>query len=255
VYQIDNSTAVPVEPPRPEASTPGYFTGGIPGDPANPATIVPHWWLNMLQNEMLNVITAASLVPDKSDDTQFAQAVAIQAGSVPSGTVNFTIKTVEPAGYLFMNGRTIGKTGSGADLESDFYEPLYTDLYGLDDLYAPVIGGRSGNAAADFDAGKPITLLAATGRALIGAGLGAGLTIDHPLGSLIGTEDNTQTTAQVGNHRHDINARSGSNNGGSIITSASQNVTTQTKVTEFSGAAEPMNNIQPSLALNIMIKI
>jgi hypothetical protein len=32
-------------------------------------------------------------------------------------------------------------------------------------------------------------------------------------------------------------------------------VTTQTKVTEYSGAAEPMNNIQPSLALNIMIKI
>lgn len=40
-----------------------------------PGTAVPAWWLNQLQNELVNVLQAAGIEPDKADEGQVAKAL------------------------------------------------------------------------------------------------------------------------------------------------------------------------------------
>lgn len=65
------------------------------------------------------------------------------------------------AGFVRMNGRTIGSALSGATERANAdTEALYTFFYqGFSDAICPVIGGRGSSAASDFTAGKPITVL------------------------------------------------------------------------------------------------
>jgi hypothetical protein len=94
MYRIDNSTSSDVlDPPTAIGKAAGYFSGGNPGT-ATPATIVDAEWLNMIQEEGANLVLAAGLALDKSDRTQWTQAVAallatgpyvLKAGDVMSG--------------------------------------------------------------------------------------------------------------------------------------------------------------------------
>ncbi|MCO6414826.1 DUF1565 domain-containing protein [Siccirubricoccus sp. KC 17139] len=74
VYKVDNSTSVPVMPTPGAAGTGGWFT---PGNPlaSIPATRVPADWCNMVQAELLNVISAAGISPDKSKQDQLLTAM------------------------------------------------------------------------------------------------------------------------------------------------------------------------------------
>jgi hypothetical protein len=75
MYQIDGSTAAVTEP-TPAAPGPnpgGFFTNGSPG--VTPATIVDQDWLNAVQQEICNVITAASLTLSKTNQGQLLQAI------------------------------------------------------------------------------------------------------------------------------------------------------------------------------------
>jgi hypothetical protein len=75
MYQIDGSTAVVTEP-TPAAPGPnpgGFFTNGSPGVTA--ATIVDQDWLNAVQQEICNVITAANLTLSKTNQAQLLQAI------------------------------------------------------------------------------------------------------------------------------------------------------------------------------------
>jgi hypothetical protein len=76
MFRIDNSSVVPALPIAPPPGTPGFFTNGDP-QTALPATRVDDWWCNMLQEEILTVITKAGLVPDKNDNTQLWQALRL----------------------------------------------------------------------------------------------------------------------------------------------------------------------------------
>lgn len=75
MFQIDNSTAVGAMPAIPAEDTPGWFTDGNPGG-GQAATVVPAWWLNVIQAELLNVLTAANIAPDKAETDQLAKAIA-----------------------------------------------------------------------------------------------------------------------------------------------------------------------------------
>lgn len=74
------------------------------------------------------------------------------------------------AGWVRLNGNTIGSATSGATERANAdTQPLYEKIYnGLDDTLAPVIGGRSGNAAADFAANKQLMLPNWQGRGPMG---------------------------------------------------------------------------------------
>lgn len=92
-------------------------------------------------------------------------------------------------GWVPMDDGSIGNAGSGATTRAnqDTFQ-LYKTLYdGVLDIWAPVSGGRTGNAVDDFIAGKTLTLPKSLGRALAEAGAGSGLT-NRSLGSNTGSE-------------------------------------------------------------------
>lgn len=74
MQRIQDPTAVTALPAVPALSgLAGYFTGGNPTG-GIPATRVRAWWLNMIQEEILNVVQAAGLTPDATP-TQLRQAL------------------------------------------------------------------------------------------------------------------------------------------------------------------------------------
>ena len=102
------------------------------------------------------------------------------------------------AGYVRLNGRTIGSATSGATERANAdTQSLYEELWPFANI--GVTGGKGASAAADFAANKPLALPNAAGRGLWGADdLGAGAqnvltsaTMTNP--ALIGATGGAQT--------------------------------------------------------------
>ncbi|BCZ75993.1 hypothetical protein [Novacetimonas maltaceti] len=77
VYQIDDATAVASLPalPTDNIGTPGFFTGGSTSGGA--PTRVRYWWLNMVQEELRNLVIAAGLTQDKTNNAQVLAALKV----------------------------------------------------------------------------------------------------------------------------------------------------------------------------------
>jgi hypothetical protein len=76
VNKVDSHNSV-AERPAPEASevqTPGYFSIGDMEAGVN-GTVVPAWWLNAVQDEILTVINNAEITPSKVDSAQLYAAI------------------------------------------------------------------------------------------------------------------------------------------------------------------------------------
>ena len=101
MFRIDNPTAVPSLPLVPPSGTPGFWTNGDQLT-ALPPTHVDDWWLNMVQEEILTVVTKAGLTPNKSDNTQLWQALTRRAPRL----------VLEAATTFYVNGNP----GAGSDL-------------------------------------------------------------------------------------------------------------------------------------------
>lgn len=89
MYRIDDNQAVDTLPPDPtdNIGTPGYFTGGNPGSsPAVPPTRIRYWWLNMIQETLIDPIITAGLALAKDDFTQLTKAIP---KLIPHGTQGF----------------------------------------------------------------------------------------------------------------------------------------------------------------------
>jgi hypothetical protein len=74
MYQYDDPTAVAVRPGATSAGTPGWFTDGDPGGGA-PATLLRAEFMNMLMAELLAILSAAGITPDKTQSNQLLQAL------------------------------------------------------------------------------------------------------------------------------------------------------------------------------------
>jgi hypothetical protein len=95
VWRIDGPDTVPTLPAIPAAATEAFYSGGNQTT-GTPATIVPAWWMNMVQEEIRNVVIAAGIQPNKHDNTQLSQAIqAITGGNIylplAGGTMTGTI--------------------------------------------------------------------------------------------------------------------------------------------------------------------
>ncbi len=102
MQRIDGPYAVSTKPdPSPPASSPGFFSGGDPARGVK-ATRVTAAWLNRLQEEICNVIEAAEITLDRTDDTQLLQALKVLFGISGGGTGGGTGGTggQSPSGYL-----------------------------------------------------------------------------------------------------------------------------------------------------------
>ena len=190
-----------------------------------------------------------------------------------------------PAKWLLVNGETIGNLSSGADHAAEGYENIFIFLWeNHSDTSCPVSSGRGASAAADFAAGKTLTLPNACGRAPIGAGQGSGLT-PRVLGDMIGEESHIITTGELTPHTHTgpSHTHTGPNHahattcstwdglGGGTTTRILAYISTTTATfntgsggtgntgsggtgnTGSSGGGAAHNNIQPSLVVNFII--
>lgn len=108
MYQIDNSSAIAVQPASTPAGPAGFFTDGNPAG-GQQATIVPAEWLNSIQQELINAIKAAGIVPNKAAFNQLA--LAIQSGQggygTDTGVANAYVVALATAPAPLENGQEI----------------------------------------------------------------------------------------------------------------------------------------------------
>lgn len=188
-----------------------------------------------------------------------------------TGDAKLTLKTVADVGWIMINDGTIGSASSGATTRAhEDVSDLYTLVWnGISDTYAPVTGGRGANAAADFAANKPMAMPKALGRALIIAGTGATLTA-RALGQTVGAETHALITAELAAHSHGVNDPGHSHSGqvggssGNVSTGGGPSVVegptsigaNYTGISiQNAGSGVAHNNMQPSSAWNIMVKL
>jgi hypothetical protein len=102
MFATDQQTAVSAIPTPAPAGTQGYFTGGNPAA-GEPATIVDADWLNMIQQELINVVKAAGGTPSKTNYNQVVTAITtLMQGAVANvgadtGAANQYVVAFTPA--------------------------------------------------------------------------------------------------------------------------------------------------------------
>jgi hypothetical protein len=185
-----------------------------------------------------------------------------------TGDIKTSLLSTAPPGWLAMNDTSIGNTESGATTAGDYTFQLYSTIYtSVIDAWAPVSTGRTGSgntmseAITDFLAGKTLTLPRSLGRALAGAGTGAGLTA-RVLGEYEGSEVITFNAMPLHNHANStIQVGSGGGSGvhprGQDLTFTNQafvDITPQGGgILNTQGAAD--GNMQPTSFFNVFIKL
>lgn len=197
-----------------------------------------------------------------------------------TGDVLWVPKTGTRAGFVRMNGRTIGSASSGASERANAdCEDLYAYIWAnFADAICAVTGGRGISAAADFAANKPIAVLDMRSRGPFGlddmgnSALSAFTSVTFDKGNAttagasggdasktlatanIPSHTHTGTTASDGAHTHGLStaARSNSNtnvssvNGsGNDTQTASSGAHTHTFTTDATGGGSAFDAMPP----------
>src|SRR5262245_3385078 len=144
---------------------------------------------------------------------QNGQWVAIAIPIWSTGDAKLTFKTVADAGWVMMNDGSIGDASSGATTRANAdTQKLFTLFYSnCADADVPLqtssgaatTRAAQGTAAAAWGAHCRMVLPKVLGRALAGAGAGAGLT-NRPLGGSLGNETHTMSVAEMATHKHTL---------------------------------------------------
>ena len=195
-----------------------------------------------------------------------------------TGDVKLTLKKEADDGWIMMNDGSISSAGyynaAGnlvkAHNASTFnLEPLYKLLYNnfsnsiLHIQTSAGVETTRNTLSADWSAKKRMPLPKVFGRALAGAGAGSGLT-SRTLGATTGAETVTLTAAQLANHTHSITLKLTHGRDGSNVPDArfcngdaySNDTRTATTTTAgSSGGNQGHNNMQPTVFLNVMVKL
>jgi hypothetical protein len=207
--------------------------------------------------------------------------VLMVSGGVPAwgtlfttGDAKLTFKTTADSGWVMMNDGSIGNASSGATTRANadtwsLYELLWNNV---SNSWAPVSGGRGATAALDYAANKTLTLPKTLGRALCGAGAGAGLS-SRALGETLGSQDavliahNHTLTDPGHSHTERVSdaAYGGSNTsvsranvdttGSTASVLATASATTGITLASAGSGTGVGANMQPSTFVNVMIKL
>ena len=122
------------------------------------------------------------------------------AGAFKTGDTKLTLRTVAKPGWIMLDDGTIGDAESGATTRAhDDCRNLFYALWGFTHL--EVLPARGADPVEDWEAHKQVRLPRQLGRAVIGAGQGAGLT-DRKLGYWYGEESHYPTLAEMVQHTH-----------------------------------------------------
>lgn len=188
---------------------------------------------------------------DVAADGARLDGIETAADLTPTGVVDFYIGTTAPSGWVMGEGGTIGNASSGGSERANAdTENLFTLLWdSMTDTEAPVSSGRGANAAADFAANKTITLPEVPGRSLIGSGTGSGLTL-RTHGAQLGSEDLIAADIPPLNVTVYL-----SSTGATPTVAVTLAGSTQQLSRVNSGGNGTGSRMQPSLALNAIIKL
>lgn len=219
--------------------------GGYPLGAIIPATIPGSFWISTVDGNTTN--------PD-------AGGAGWSAWGFGTGDVKTTMKATADYGWVMANDGTVGNASSNATTYANaLAEAIFTLVWtNISNTYAALLTSagapvaRGASAAADFAANRQITLTKALGRALIIAGAGSGLT-NRALGQILGEEDHLLTIPEIPAHTHSlpytINVASAVNGTGTDGTRSGPITSGST------GGGGSHNNMQPSSAWNLMIKL
>lgn len=240
-----------------------------------------------MTNKAHSILTGSDLHEPKGASTATAGQVYISNGAgsgtwtdtgATIGAANFTtgdlkptLKTTADSGWIMCDDGTIGDVSSGAtNLASATTQSLYYLLWNnCANTEAAVSSGRGASAAADYSAHKTIALPKMLGRAYAIAGAGATLT-SRVLGKTVGAETHTLALSETPAHDHGWNDPghnhpyvnySGSNSasGGSAPGLNAGGASTSNAFTGIThnsaGGGGSHNNMQPTVFLNMMVKL
>lgn len=147
--------------------------------------------------------------------------------AIPSGTIEMYAGAAAPAGWLLCNGAAISRT-------------TYADLYALLGI---TFGAGDGSTTFNIPDMR--------GRAPIGVGTGTGLTA-RAMGAQVGEENHQLTIAEMPAHTHaieNLDILAGVGVSPDMGGSGSPD-----EFTKSTGGDTPHNTMQPSLAVNFIIK-
>ena len=115
-----------------------------------------------------------------------------------TGDTKTTFKNVADSGWIMWAEGSIGDGSSSASLRANADTAALFTLFwtNYNNVNAPVSGGRGASAAADYAAHKTITLPLGVGRAIGVAGTASGLTA-RPYGTIVGAESHAILVSEV----------------------------------------------------------
>lgn len=201
-----------------------------------------------------------------------------------TGAVSPTILTTPPAGWLLLNGDTLGSAASVADQADNGNQALFEAFWdSMADTEAAVSGGRGASATADWNADKTLMMPDARGRTLIMTGQGPTLT-NRVNGISDGEEAHILAEAElavhghgmtgatvdaVGDHTHPVQTHDfgstgdfvGNDQGGSpkatpvAALGAGAHSHGISGSIDDAGSGEAHENMPPFLALNLIVKV
>lgn len=160
-------------------------------------------------------------------------------------------------GWVRLNGRTIGNAASGAtERAADDAQPLYVYLWNnFTNTKCPVLGGRGPNAASDFAANKPLTVLDMRGRIEVGrdnmSGGAAGRILSSNIASTPDTVDTGGATGGEANHQLTIGEMPSHDHGGQTGTGIIKYKPNVGNIT--AGAGDFVETITPTDTSNITV--
>lgn len=193
--------------------------------------------LSPVESEVLNVVLAADIVPNRIDDTQLLQALESLFGTGGSGGGSVPVATILPfAGMSAPDGFMLC---DGAELLASENVDLFSAI---------------GTTYGEGEAPGSFKLPDLRGRAPIGAGQGDGLT-DRAMGGSGGAETHQLTVDEMPSHNHN-NALVGSTEQlFAMLNDPKYHNSGPFGQLESDGGDQPHNNMQPYLVVNYIIKV
>ena len=242
---------IPVYDSAFSTSVGGYPKGAVLANLSVPG----FYWISAVDNNTSN------------PDTGGANWVTFSLyGTLTTGDVKLSFKTVADPGWILMNDGSIGDASSGATtLANAVTQPLFTLMYNnIVDAWAPIqtsgggatTRGAQGTASAAYAAHCRLVLPKVLGRAIATAGAGIGLTA-RALGGIFGEENHTLLAGELPAHQHNQQSNTMLFTGGTGALAGSPNSLAAGGVTDggIGLNGSPHNNIQPSTYFTVMVSL
>jgi len=187
-----------------------------------------------------------------------------------TGDIKTSMLSSANKGWVAMNDGSIGSVASLSTTRAniDTFGLFKTIWDGVSNTFAPLQDsagapvGRGTSAVEDFNNNRRLILPRSLGRALAGAGAGAGLT-NRVLGEFLGSENHTLTSGQMPTHHHfPTGTPDGGtpsfvvdNTSGGIALNTGGSTTSAQPTTGDEGGGEPHPIMQPTSFMNVFIKL